>query len=314
MQHQYLIQGSEDFLVMKAKREIKDKVLAEFPEIEAHEVDASEYQAGELNLVVAPSLFAAEKLVFFDKLEKMSADFMEDILEFIASKNPDIYAVYHHAGGQKGRKVLTQLKKSAEVIDAKPLTKETERIAFVRNLFKEKNRIIEPMAVRTLITSIGQNVSELGNAAKQLMDDTKGTVTEEIVDKYYGDRVEVTVFKVVDAIIAGNMGQALAGLRYALATGVEPVPFVAATASKFRTMAKISDMSEPPGALAKKFGMAPWQAQQAKRDLRGWTPESLTNAIQAVAQADYDVKGGSRAPVYVLEKMVRTVCEEANKG
>jgi hypothetical protein len=64
------------------------------------------------------------------------------------------------------------------------------------------------------------------------MNDTSGEVTEETVEKYYGGRVEATAFKVADAALAGRAGAALSMLRHALATGVDPVPLVAALAMK----------------------------------------------------------------------------------
>ena len=56
--------------------------------------------------------------------------------------------------------------------------------------------------------------------------------------------------------------------------------------------------------------MAPWQVDRARRDLRGWTGDALGRSIQAVAQADHDVKGNGRDPVYALERAVLTLAKE----
>ena len=78
------------------------------------------------------------------------------------------------------------------------------------------------------------------SACQQLLADSSEEITEVTVDKYYGGRVETNAFQVADAAIAGRHGDALVLLRHALATGADPVPIVAAFASKLRTMAKLS--------------------------------------------------------------------------
>ena len=95
------------------------------------------------------------------------------------------------------------------------------------------------------------------------MNDTSGEVTEETVEKYYGGRVEATAFKVADAALAGRAGAALSMLRHALATGVDPVPLVAALAMKVRAVARVADLRGSSASLAKDLGMAPWQVDQA---------------------------------------------------
>jgi DNA polymerase-3 subunit delta len=60
------------------------------------------------------------------------------------------------------------------------------------------------------------------------------------VERYYGGRVETSAFTVADTAIAGRYGDALVALRHALASGADPVPLVAAIASKLRTMARVA--------------------------------------------------------------------------
>ena len=53
--------------------------------------------------------------------------------------------------------------------------------------------------------------------------------------------------------------------------------------------------------------MAPWQVDRARRELSGWTDEGLAHAIRALAEADTEVKGGGRDPVFAVERAVLTV-------
>ena len=49
--------------------------------------------------------------------------------------------------------------------------------------------------------------------------------------------------------------------------------------------------------------MAPWQVDKARRGLSGTgAPTGSPSPIQAVAAADFEVKGGGRDPVYAVER------------
>jgi len=87
------------------------------------------------------------------------------------------------------------------------------------------------------------------------------------------------------------------------------VPIVAVLAMQLRQMVRVGSAGHgTSGQLAKVLGMAPWQIDQARRKLTGWDPDGVGHAIQAVAAADFDVKGGARDPVYAVERAILTIC------
>ena len=126
--------------------------------------------------------------------------------------------------------------------------------------------------------------------------------------------MEATGFRVADAAAAGRAGEAVALLRHALATGSDPVPLVAALAIKLRTLAKVGAARGQGLDPVRDLGLASWQVDRARRELRAWTPESLAAAICAVAQADAEVKGASRDPVFAVERAVLRIAEAADAG
>lgn len=93
---------------------------------------------------------------------------------------------------------------------------------------------------------------------------------------------------------------------------------VAAMATKLRQMLKLSapvpsavldtgwleksDLNAPPPRVAK----------QAQAALQRWDSQRLGQAVRATAQADLQVKGGSRDAAYALEAMVLQVCRLAS--
>jgi DNA polymerase-3 subunit delta len=278
------------------------------PDIEVTRLNAGSYAAGSLAMNVSPSLFGEQKLIEVDGLEAMNDAFLADALRYLAEPEPDAVLVLRHGGGVRGKKLLDAIKAGGwPVVDCQPLKKDAEKIAFVTAEFKAAGRRIEPQAVHALVNAVGAQLAELAAACSQLIADATTAVDSAMVDKYYGGRVEATAFKVADAAMAGNGPLALSTLRHALATGADPVPIVAALASKLRSLAKVAGAQGSSSQIAKQLGMQPWLVEQAQREVRRWTPEGLVRSIQVIAEADAQVKGLSRDPVYAVEHAVTVI-------
>jgi DNA polymerase-3 subunit delta len=61
------------------------------------------------------------------------------------------------------------------------------------------------------------------------------------------------------------------------------------------------------------LGMAPWQVDAARRDAGHWTGEALAAAIKALAEADAQVKGAAKDPVYAVERAVALIASSARR-
>jgi DNA polymerase III subunit delta len=300
--------GPEEYLGIRAMDRVRAQVRTASPDVEVSRINASSYEAGTLLMQVSPSLFGESKLIEVEAVEAMNDAFLADALAYLGHPEPDAVLVLRHGGGARGKKLLDAVKKGGwPVVDCQPLKKDADKVAFVASEFKAGGRRIEPDAVQALVNAVGANLSELAAACSQLIADAGTTVTTDIVDRYYGGRIEATAFKVADAAMAGNGPLALSTLRHALATGADPVPLVAALAAKLRTVARVAGASGSSAQIAAELGMQPWLVEQAQRDVRRWTPEGLVRSIQATAEADAQVKGLARDPVYAVEQAVRII-------
>ena len=59
--------------------------------------------------------------------------------------------------------------------------------------------------------------------------------------------------------------------------------------------------------LAQQLGMAPWQAEQAIRDARRFSPAQLAHIVRMLAEADAQLKGEGQDPVYAIERAVLSI-------
>jgi DNA polymerase-3 subunit delta len=301
------ISGPEEFLAGRALRSIRDHLKAKDPSLEIHEIEASDYSAGQLLNLTSPSLFAEPRLVIIRGLERSSDDLIVDGLSYLLQPTEDTTVVLrHNSSSVRGKKLVDAIRASdvATEINCLAITKDAERVAFVQAEFSGASRKITVGAVRALLDAFADDIAELASACGQLLLDSADNITEEIVDRYYGGRVETNAFKVVDAALAGRSGEALALLRHALSSGSDPVPLVAAISMKIRQLAKIYSNRN---ASAQSLGMAPWQLDRARKDVAGWGEDGLANTIEALADADAAAKGAERDPVYSLEKLVQLI-------
>ncbi|WP_424935883.1 MULTISPECIES: DNA polymerase III subunit delta [Bacteria] len=306
-----LVSGPEEVCAERAIAGVRDYLRAEDPALEVSDVRADDYAAGTLLAMTSPSLFGEPRLVRVAGVEKANDAFIQEAVSYLQHPQEGATVILRHTGASvRGKKLLDAVRAGTGggiEIPCPAIKRDGDKFDFAAGEFKAAQKRIAPQALRTLVSAFSDDVTELAAACQQLIGDVEGDVTPEVVQRYYGGRVEVSAFVVADTAIAGRYGEALVALRHALASGADPVPLVAAFAMKLRTMARVAGSREPSAALAARLGMKDWQVDRAKRDLVGWNERSLGLAIQVTARADAEVKGAARDPVFALERMVTVI-------
>ncbi|GGK67534.1 DNA polymerase III subunit delta [Ornithinimicrobium pekingense] len=311
-----LITGPEEILAERGVESVVHAVRAAEPEAEVVKLYASSYQPGELLVHASPSLFGGWTVIVVHDLDEADDALVEDVLGYLQRPADGVTLVVRHKSGNRAKKVLDTLRKGgARVIEAKAVKTEADKHAFVKHEFREARRRITEEAVSALVLAVGKDLRELAGACAQLVRDVEGMVEVEDVTTYYGERVETTGFKVAEAALAGDEATAVRLLRHAMLGGLDPVPIVAVLAMQLRQVGKVAAAGRgSSGQIARDLGMAPWQVDQARRVAQGWDGVRLGRAIEAVARADVDVKGGLRteasvrSPEYAVERAVLEVC------
>lgn len=315
MSHLVLIAGPETLLIDRAVDRVLRSARETSPDLEVVRLTATTYTAGELALQASPSLFGGSKLILVRDLDEAADELLADLETYLAAPDPEVVVVVTHKGGQRGKRVLDAMKKArAQTIDAPAVKTDRDKTDFVLAELSAAGRTARPEAVHALVDAVGKDLRELAAACQQLISDTHGDIDLDLVTTYHAGKVEATGFRVADAAIAGNTGEALRLLRHAFAVGVDPVPIVAVLASQLRQLVKVDAAGRGRSAdIARQVGLAPWQVDKARRVLGGWDSEGLGRSIQAVAAADFAVKGGGRDPEYAVERAVLTITRERSR-
>lgn len=305
-----LIKGEEGVRIDRALSAIRHQVRKTDPQYESSELVAADYTLGNFDVLTSPSLFGESKLILVRDGALMNEDFIKDVLAYIeAPVLEKVWIVICHPGGNvRGKKVCDAIAKAGfPVIPADLLEKDRDKLALVREDLRSARRRMDADAMQAIVDALGSDLRAMACAVAQLLVDVEGTIRLEDVHRYYAGRIEATGFDITDAAIAGQTARALTLLRHALATGVAPLAIVGAFAMKFRTLAKVSSGSR--AVIAK---MPSWQVDRARRELRGWHDHALAEAINAIALADEEAKGGSEDREGAIEKAVITICHLRN--
>lgn len=305
-----LVFGPQDFFAARALKRIREQFRSR-ESVDVVEIDSAEYIEGNIFDLASAGLFGESKILIFEGVERCSDALITDGIEYLDNISEDSVVIFRHTGKSvRGKKLLEALRSNDSVVEVTcvDLTKDWERVAFVESEFASNGRKIQKAAANALAEIFGKDLEELAAACSQLQLDDAGEITPELVTKYFGGRLETTVFKVADAAMASQTSESLLLLRYCLEQGAEEVQVISALAKKVGEIAKVLGN---PKASFHSLGVPDWVFAKIRQNSAGWTEEALTVVIHELADTDLAVKGGNKDKAYALERLVRLI---ANKG
>ena len=286
------------------------------PAADVREFEASTLHPGELAEMLSPSLFGGRRVAVLRSAQDAKKELVTAVMAYVAAPDPEVTLVICHAGGAKGKAFADGLQKAGvTVLPAAKLSRHGDKVEFIRGEIRRLGGKCSSDAAEALLDAVGNDLRELAAAAAQLMSDTDGHIEIAAVQRYYRGRAEVSGFAVADAAVAGDIPAALEALRWALATGVDPVPIADALADGVRTIARVASAGRGNAyQLASGLGMPAWKVEKAQRVARGWSPEGLVDAMTAAAECNAAVKGASDDRGYALERAVVAVASAKAGG
>lgn len=300
-----LVVGDEQLLVDRAVARAVAAVRAADAEADIRELWPSTLEAAVLVEAASPSLFGGRRLVVLRDTQELGKEMVTEVARLLTLDDEDLVVVLVHSGAAKNKSLIEAATQAGAFrVDCAKPAKYAERMAFVRAEVSEAGRRLTEDGARALLDAVGNDLRELASACAQLVADTSDVIDEGVVARYHRGRAEANGFAVADHAMEGRLAEALEQLRWALAVGVEPVLVNSALAQGVRSIALVA--SAPRGLrgldLARELRMPGWKVDRVRQQIRGWTPDGIAAALQAVAEADADIKGRGADPAYALER------------
>lgn len=307
-----LITGNAEFEAERLRKRAMAAVQAAQPDCQVTESTAAGLQAGELLGLTSASLFSDATAVVLTDLQDMPEHAQAELLAYAEATSADVAVILVHSGGTKGKGLLDKLRKLPAVTEAKVEQPKYERghAEWVQREVRSLGLSIDAEAAMSLVQSVGQDVRALAGAVSQLVVSTEGTIIDsDLVKRYFGGRAEVRGFEISDAVLSGRLHVAMEANRWAEGARTAPLVIIAAVASGLRTLARLE--SAPTGLrdaeLASLVGAPPFKLRALRQQLTGWDGAGLAKAIDAVAEADRDLKAGDADGPYAVERMLLKV-------
>jgi DNA polymerase-3 subunit delta len=311
-----LVVGDEELLVGRAVSAVVRAARQADPDVDVRDVTAGELERGDLDDMLSPSLFGERRVLVVRSAQDLAKELAAELLAAVDPPPEDAHVVVVHAGGAKGKALLTALSPlKPRRVEAPRITRFGERRDFVRRELRSDGRAVEEEAVAALLEAVGNDLRELASAAGQLLTDTSGPITAETVSRYHRGRAESSGFTVADRAVDGDLAGALELARWGQSAGLAPVLVTSALASTLRSMAQVASAGRVPAhQIAGQLGMPPWKVEKTQRQARGWRPEGLSAALSAVAVADAEVKGAAADQHYAVERLLLRVVSARGAG
>jgi DNA polymerase-3 subunit delta len=276
----------------------------------------AELTVEDLQELISPSLFAETRIVVVRAAQDLGKDVVAALVAAVEDPATDVAVIAAHAGGVKGKAIIESLRGiGADVVAVEKIKTGRDREQFVVDEAKRCGGRIERDAAADLVAAIGNDIRELATAVAQLVADIGGPIGTAEVAVYYRGRAESTGFAVADRAVEGDAAAAIETMRWAFATGLDPILVSSSLAANLRLIAQVAAAGQgSPDAVAGRLGMPAWKVRRAQVWLRRWRPDSLATAVQAVAVADADLKGAADDAAYAVERAVLVVAAAANSA
>ncbi len=179
---------------------------------------------------------------------------------------------------------------------------------------QERGGHIIPKALRYLRDNVGVDMWRLSSVIDQLLAyaDGKG-ITEEDVRLFVSERIDDSIFALVDAIVARYPKKVFRMLQEQYRQGKE-VPYVyAMVLRQFRILLHMRDMLDRGVAarnevMAKQLGVHPFVIKKSLPLVERYTLEELQSVYAALLQLDVQIKTGQGDQRVLMDVFVGQMC------
>lgn len=245
--------------------------------------------------IEAVSMFNEKKLIVLENAFK-NKSFLENFSKYVKKRklknNQDVILVVH----QEGKLAISPFKSWLTMSEEfKPL----EGIGlnnWVRKKVAENQAEIEPQAIGKLVAFVGGDLWQMSNEIDKLANYRKGqTINSEDIDLMVKSKIDLNIFKTLDALAQKNRKTALKLLHEHLNQGENEIYLFSRFIYQLRVLLKLKDLMDkgiPYYNLAKQSGLHPFVVKKSSAQLRNFTLEQLKKIYQYLLKIDLAIKTG----------------------
>jgi DNA polymerase-3 subunit delta len=283
-----LLWGQDGFLLREA-------ALSRLGDVRPHEVDAAEWEGGELQDLATPSLFGEERALLVSDCRSLSKEALRELGTYLAAPDPAARLVLCCAVAERGKPPAALVKlvePVGEIVQLQVQRKDLEDWLIKRA--KEVSLDLTPQGARALVETVGEEVGPLVGAIQQL-----ASAFSEIHRQFRGLGEQKT-WDLCDKAFAKDLPGAIRSWRAIEEGGDDPLMVLGGIASRLRDLIRVRSLPGqlPPAEVAKRTGLRfDWQARRYQQQARNFSLGQLVALHDRVAEADRALKSGGTGEV-----------------
>lgn len=297
----YLISG-EEFLVDEALERVRSEVGGDA--LSEVTFDSATPVGEVLVALSTPSLFGDRRLIVIRDAHNLKRDQVEAIVAYLESPSP--HSVLVLVASSPPRHLVGAVKQRGAVLSLEPL-RGRRLVSWLKERARTYELAVDDRGAWALIDSVGSELRELDAALQQISTrlGAGARAGADDVRRFFPRLADERIYAFTDAVGDRRLDLAMGTLRRLLDQGDEPlVLFGALTAHMRRMLVARSHAEQGARDIGDALGLPDWRAQRLLRQVRSYKPEELVSAIDVLAGADVEMKGGDVPPEMALEKAV----------
>ena len=290
-----LLWGEDDYLLREA-------ALARLGDVHATEIDAAEWQGGELQDLATPSLFGEARALMIADARSLTKDALGELGQYLEAPDPDATLVICCQVAERGKvpAALQKLVKPVGTITQVVIARK-ELEPWLAGRATKLGVDLQIPGARALVETLGEEPGQLVAALQQLAGAYPGQkITPQIVAQQFRGLGEQKVWDLCDRAFSKDLPGAIRSLKSIEAGGDDPLKTLGGIASRIRDLIKVRALPDrtSPAQVAKEAGLRfDWQARRYQQQARNYSMAQLLVLHERITDADLALKSGGTGDV-----------------
>jgi DNA polymerase-3 subunit delta len=299
-----LLWGEDAFLLREA-------ALARLGDLRPTEVDAAEWQGGELQDLATPSLFGERRALLVTDCRSLPKDAMSELAAYLGAPDPDAPLVLCCTVAERGKPPAALQKLIEPAGEVRQIqVKRQELEPWVLQRAKAAGVDLTPPGARTLVETIGEDAGQLAASVQQLASAFRGErVGPMEIHRQFRGLGEQKTWDLCDKAFGKDLPGAIRALRSIEEGGDDALMVLGGISARLRDLIKVRSLPDriPAAELAKRAGLRfDWQARRYQAQARNFSLEELVELHARVTETDRALKTGG-TPDVVMPTLIAAI-------
>ncbi len=258
-------------------------------------------------------LIAERRVVVVKECDKLPPKTLEDLVNIVTAAGLSTSLILDAEKVDFRRDPFRQIRAKGWTVEFKPLY-DNQIPGWIQNRAREKGKQISEDAVDLLHSSVGTDLWALANEIDKLCLFVKQapSITREDVEKVVGITKKNSIFELTDAIGNQQKDRALFILDRMLEAGESATRIIFMITRYLKTIIRAKKGIEehlPREQIGERTGIHSYFLERFLAQARGFSEARIKRGLDALLQADSNLKRSYQNPRLIMELLVYQLCE-----